>query len=114
MIRINLHNGGVTASNSGFPWPKWFTDMLNNALSQFCMDYQISDTNVWRYINELDSSNKDAPRPDRLQKILDDYLNLKVSTYHFIGIPSWGIVIDETDPVVVEYKLKSLDAVLPS
>jgi hypothetical protein len=94
MIRINLADWLIN-------YPEWYKMMFQDALTLFRNEYKVNDEAVFKYLRD-----ESAPvSSQRLAEILE-MLGANPTPYHKDGLPSWGILLREDDPVVVEYKLK--------
>ena len=101
MIRINMAMN--TASNqAGYETPAWFRAMFDHAIDEFCRDYQVGKGDAVEYIFKQSPDLKSR----RLAEVLRTYKGVDSTDYHVNGLPSWGVLLHEDDPVVVEYKLK--------
>ncbi len=97
MIRINLHRD---AKSFGYPVPKWFETMMSEMVNATCIDLQVAPNQIHAYLFPI---TDDA---DRLAELLKTSIGLDAKSYKIDKVPSWGLLLREDDPLVVEYKLK--------
>ena len=86
--------------NKKYPHPIWFQRMLADGFEVFRKEWQVTHDDIitWAWQNTATGS-------DRLTEIFAG-IGVKAVGYHREDLPSWGVVLDERDPVVVEYILK--------
>ena len=92
----------LAAKQAGYENPAWFRKLLNDAVTEFCHDYQVGNKSAYQYIFDQSGNLKSL----RLSEVLRTYKGVDSTDYHVDGLPSWGVLLQEDDPVVVEYKLK--------
>lgn len=97
MIRINLH---PDARVSKFKTPIWFDQMVKDMIGNFSQEYQISSNDCYAYFFQRTGDCS------RLAATLKEFIQLDATTYNIEYLPSWGLLLKDDDPVVVEYKLK--------
>ena len=97
MIRVNI----IAAGGDWKQHPKWFNELLTDAIKTFQQDWQITYEDVIKWVY-ADGGEKGC---HRLAEILR-CAGVEVLAYHRTDLPSWGVQLDETQPIVVEYKLK--------
>lgn len=95
MRRINLH---YSASRAGFTRPKWFDILLNQLIEKFRQEYQIPKDDAHSYFLGTDDMS-------RIAKLFVDE-GITCEGYKMEGIPSYGLLIDISHPMIVEAKLK--------
>jgi hypothetical protein len=95
MIRFNIQ--GPTKR---YPHPAWFKQMLADAIEAFRKEWQVTydDVIAWAWKDPKSGS-------ERLCEALM-ILGVKPQPYYREDLPSWGVILYEADPVVVEYILK--------
>ena len=94
-MRFNLDHAARTA---GYPLPGSAKDLINDMVRVFCNEYQVSDKDAYMYLLTRDTVH-------RLVSMMKER-GINVEHYDIEGIGSWGFVIADDDPTLVEYKLK--------
>lgn len=97
MIRVNLHD---TARRAGYPVPAWVTKLLTELVETVSADFQINPNDVHRYF---------FPIPENADILAIEFrkrMAIDVTSYKILDVPSWGLIFNTEDPMVVEYKLK--------
>ena len=74
------------------------TALINDMVRAFCKEYQVSDMDAYKYLLTRDTVH-------RLVSMMKER-GISVEHYDLEGIASWGIVVADDDPTLVEYKLK--------
>ena len=94
-MRINLDQN---AKNAGYKMPYWFEVLLNEKISNFMREYQVHQVEAMRYF--INRSNL-----TRLVNLFKDN-GIEIETYSMDELPSWGLILPDDNPTIVEYKLK--------
>jgi hypothetical protein len=104
IIRLNL---GVNwaAKKEGRKLPVWFIKLFDDLVLKIANEYMVSIQNASEWITN-NGDNTGIPATERFVEQLEIYFNIKCKAYNVEGLRSWGILIDEFNPTVVEYKLK--------
>ena len=106
-MRINFN---PSATRAGYHIPKYATELINALIIAFCQDYQISNDDAYHYFfgNSSGISTKTGPDIDSMNRLVELLNNngISASSYTVDNLPSIGIIIEDNDPILVEYKLK--------
>jgi hypothetical protein len=96
MIRFNIQG-----PKKKYPHPAWFQRMLADGMEAFRKEWQVTHDDIITWAWSTDSKTGS----ERVCEILR-MVGVIVFPYHREDLPSWGVKLDEKDPVVVEYILK--------
>jgi hypothetical protein len=100
MIRINLHREAVYP---GKGMPVWFQKLIDEAINAYAAEWQVQPRDVWLGLNNFDHL-------DDLAQLLQEFAGVRsAAVYKHQWLKSYGVMLDEADPVVVMYKLKYQD-----
>jgi len=87
--------------SNGYQHPLWFQKILSDSIENFRQEWQITHDQVIKYV----WGHETKERCKRLVEILST-VDIKAEPYYCDDLPSWGVLLDELDPVLVEYVLK--------
>ena len=99
--------------------PNWFDQLRSDLYHKFAIEYIISDDDAKRYFTSTRTSNlseTDMNESDRRKILLLRNVALfhengiKAISYNIDNLPSYGLLLPEDDPTVVEYKFRYLSA----
>lgn len=94
-VRINLD---IEARSSGYQLAPPMRKLLSEVMDEFCKEYQVAQTSAWSFFCQ-------RGKTERLAELLRAR-GVAAESYDVEELPSWGIIIPNDDPVLVEYKLR--------
>ena len=94
-MRVNLN---ASARHGGYTIPKFIRELSNHYAKAFAKEYQIALSDAWNY---LLGNNNNA---EKLVAVMAAD-GIAITAYKIEGLPSWGFIIADDDPKLVEFKL---------
>ena len=96
-MRINMH---FAASKEGHKPPPWFDHLLQSAICAYAKEWRVSERTVLEWIGQ----NRNGW--DRNIEEVFNSIGIKAASYTHPELPSRGVILDDSDPKIVEFKMK--------
>jgi hypothetical protein len=96
-IRINLHQHRPKSKR-----PAWQDALMNDAIRAFAAEWQVHAYEAFDHMCTRDTIAE-------LAEVIKCHTGAMADSYVHPWLPSYGLVLQEDDPVVVMYKLRHVD-----